>query len=222
MRNLLLSLVLTFAAIPVAYACSMGMSVHFVEGLPQGFELRHSIANKPQRNIKRLVRRYLQRTDWRYAAEEYFIQAAEIAENSAVVPVSIKNAGTAQVLFERVVILLEKRIQVLDPQLNEADISNRNRQLPIDYQIKTLSASLFIEGASYRFPSGSLVMSLSQRFNLTDAESVNVLVLMEPLDKSKPVQVIYHNEPIRIHSCDTTIYVDGPVPEWAKRGYYYF
>ncbi|MEJ2050745.1 MAG: hypothetical protein P8Y60_13075, partial [Calditrichota bacterium] len=214
MRYFILSIILLFSSAELAYACSMGMAVNFVEGLPPGFHIKHSIASQPKKKIKRLVRHYLQRKDWRYASADYVIQAAEIAENPAVVPVTVKNTGAVREKFSRVVILLERNIRVLDPNMSGADIPNRKRQLPLDYQLPTRSASSVMLAATYRFPSGNPVLLLSQRFNFMDVESVNILVLMEPTDKSKPVQVIYHQKSVRIYSCDTTIYVDGPMTDW--------
>lgn len=212
---LLLSVVLN---LPV-YACSMGMSLYFESGIPEGYSLIHSQNHRMQE----IVQAILQRSDWVYAKNDFQIMAPDIAENSAIVPVTINmSPQTDQFRFARLIVLAEKYVDVLVTKDKVVEIPNRHGQVPLDLKLDTVRAGSLVSAATYHFSVYSITR-LSMRLNLSDVSQARVIALLIPVDRSEPVQVIRQKEVTRlVHGCDETIYVDGPLPKGAIRGFYYF
>jgi len=199
-------------------ACSMGMSLNYVSRVPDGYRATKSDA------LSEVVTSYLGRTDWVYAGNECHIKAPEFAENAAVVPLQIVMPGPAsgEFAFDEVIVLVEKLVDVLATKEQPANVPNRDGQVPLNFQPNTTStAAVFVRVAAYQF-SGPEITELNMRLDLSGASKARFLALLVPGDKSNPVQVIRQKKPTVIYSCDRTIYVDGPTPAGAERGFYYF
>ena len=209
-------LVAVFA--PSAYACSMGMSLDFVHGLPEGFYLA---GNNNDADIAETVKKHTGLSTWFYANDNFYVKAPEVAENAAVVSITIGMPVKVDDLhYNKLVVLLEEQVDVLVTRGRHVEIPHRNRQVPLNLKLKTTSALIQKWVATYKFKRP--VMSMSMRLNLSKVDKAKVLALLVPVDETKPVQVIRQKKPTRIHRCDSTIYVDGPLPKGAENGFYYF
>ena len=137
------------------------MSVDFVQGIPGGYYL---IANEPD-YISKIVNKQLNRSDWIYVGEGYSVNAPEIAENSEIVPVTISTSEDSEGFpAGKLVIIVEKHVSVLDTKNRNIDIPHRNRQLPLNFEIRTISAVAPMRVATYEFQ--QTTKSVSTRLNL--------------------------------------------------------
>lgn len=216
--RMLYAILLVAVLAPSACACSMGMSLDFVQGLPEGYYLAR---NNNDAVIAEAVKRHTGRSAWHYARDNFYVKAPNVAENVSVVPVTIGMAGVQKgVYYNKLIVLLEEHVNVLVTRGRNVEIPHRNRQVPINLKLKTISAVKQKWVATYDFMRPT--MSVSMRLNLSNVVKAKVLALLVPADKTKAVQVIRHNNPIRVHHCDSIIYVDGPMPKDAANGFYYF
>jgi len=221
-RNILKAL----TALPLAgtvyakktFACSMGMSLYYVNGVPDGYRATKSD------NVSEVVSNYLGRSDWVHASDECHIETPQLAENAAVVPAQIVMpcSASGEVVFDTVIVVAEKLVDILVTRSRPVEIPNRDGQVPLNFEPKTTNtAAVFVRVATYQFGEYA-VPELTMRLNLSGASKVRMLALLVPTDRSKPVQVIRQKKPSVIYSCDRTIYVDGPTPTGSESGFYYF
>ena len=200
------------------YSCSMGMSLSFVNGIPNDYQM----TDVDNHYIPGVIRKYLGRTDWEYANNNYFIKAPEISEQIEQVTVSVLMDKTEkEIRFEKLVIIAEKQVRVLRTKERNKEIPNKNGQVPLNFKPDTINAAKPMWVASYIF--SQPVYSVSMRLNLTGFNQARILGLLVPADKSMPIQVIKQEGSIRFHpSCDSVIYVDSPTLINSGKDLYYF
>ena len=218
MKKLLTGIIGLLFSVPV-FACSMGVTLTFKEGLPASYVLASENENK----ITMLVQEYTQRDDWVNANATSFIEAPSLAENSHVVPVSIDMRGEAGIEdVAQVLVVVEKSIAVLRTKGKKIVIPHRNRQVPMNLKLDTEDAVFTEKVASYRFHD-NVVNHLSMRLKFAGTHKARVIALLIPKNRIKPVKVISQKQVTKVHGgCDHVIYVDGPMPTGAEQGYYYF
>ena len=227
--RILLSLLLMILS-PQLLACAMGFGFHFTPDLPAGY-VRSAGEGEA---ITAFLDREYGPGKWEYAPAQLRVKAPDIAENSAIVPVTVgsDDAGMAG-RYRRVRVLLEKQVDVLDasrfspeylPPVYHVDGEDwQTRNHPKALQLHEITHKASAIGPVSEFAlSDRAIPDFSLRLNLQGVNGARMFAVFIPADGSRLVQVARQEGVIQVYPrCTRTIYVDGEWPAGLKSAYDY-
>lgn len=212
-----------------ASACSMGFGFSFSP-------LREHTALKG--NDKQAVDDFLNREfgsgRWEQLQSPFMVDAPEIAENVAVVPVQV---GTEDLryagVYKRIDMYTHSLLRTVDgdkyhhdylPAVYHvagegADKKNNSRAFRFD-QLTTKESSAIDKVGSW-FPHDVTLPFVATRLNCQGMQNVRVFAVLTPWDDSQSVGIVMAEKPTRLHSCSSHFFVVGEWPDGLKSDYYY-
>lgn len=212
-----------------AYACFYGFSFYFAPVPSSDF----IVSSKDERSLGGFFDKKYGPNRWRYSSPSSFVRAPDIAENAAVVPVTIRLDDVEQVRkYQKIEVFMERIVDVLDaakfdstylPPVYHVDGENwESKNHPNALQLRKITYPMSTMFNAVGFKLGEYTLpEISIRLRNLDSRKMRVVTAFIPSDASQQIVVVKQENVTETPGCSTTIYVNGKWPDGLKSVYEY-